>query len=125
MGSSGTGRLTDYSSKEKKEPKTPGSETGGSSGRDPCSESFTAKLEDVARSHFYATKGALPANGSQVDVKLLGRLVVYAAGADLGFLPTKYNYLAGCINRGFKYSGTVISTATAPVPMISVEISPV
>jgi hypothetical protein len=124
MGSSGTGRLSDYSSKEKKEPKTPGSETGGSSGRDPCSDSFTAKLEDVSRSQFYTSSGALPANGTHVDVKLSGRLVVYAAGGDLGFLPTQYNYLAACINRGFKYGGTVTSTATAPVPMISVEIAP-
>lgn len=126
MGSSGTGRLSDYSnSKKEKEPKKKsGSGTGGSSGHDPCSDSFSTKLEDVARSQYYTGNGALPASGTRVDVKLSGRLVVYSAKGDLGFLPTQYNYLAGCINRGLNYRGKVTSTATTPVPTISVDIQP-
>jgi hypothetical protein len=88
MGSTGTGRLTDYS-KAKKPEGTSGSETGDAPGHDPCTNSFTTKLEDVARSQYYLSNGALPANGTQVDVKLSGRLVVYTAGGDLGFLPTQ------------------------------------
>ncbi len=127
MGSTGTSRLTDYSGgKSKKKSKgTSSSETGGAPGHDPCTNSFTTKLEDVARSQYYAINKALPANGTRIEVKLSGRLVVYTAEGDLGFLPTQYNYLAGCINRGFKYRGSVVSTATTPVPTISVEIAPI
>lgn len=128
MGSTGTGRLTDYSGgkRERREPKgTSSSETGDAPAHDPCTNAFSTKLEDVARSQYYASKGALPANGTHVDVKLSGRLLVYTAEGDLGFLPTQYNYLAGCINRGFKYGGSVTSTATTPVPTISVEITPI
>lgn len=127
MGSTGTDRLTDYSGgkKEEKPKGTTSSETGGAPAHDSCTNAFSTKLEDVARSQYYASKGTLPANGTQVDVKISGRLVVYTAGGDLGFLPTQYNYLAGCINRGFKYGGSVTSTATMPVPTISVEIAPI
>ncbi len=128
MGSIGTGRLTDYSgAKKQKQPKTkPGSDKGGgSSGHDPCADSFTAKLEDVARAQYYASNGSLPPNGTDVKVKLAGRLVVYGTGGDLGFLPTHYNYLAGCMNRGFSYGGKVVSSATTPIPTITVDIAPI
>jgi hypothetical protein len=127
MGSSGTGHLSDYSGgeKEKASKETIGSGTGGSSGHDPCTDNVVTKLEDVARSQYYTSSGTLPATGTHVDVKLSGRLVVFTAGGDLGYLPTQYNYLAGCLNRGFNYAGKVTSTATTPVPTISVEIAPV
>lgn len=125
MGSSGTGRFTDYPGSSRSTSSTGGT-TGGSSGSDKCGEAFAAELEDVARGSYYGTKGSLPPNGHEFKVVHSKRLVaVDLEGFELGNLPTKYNYLAGCIGSGRAYIGVVTTTSISPLPRIYVDIAPI
>jgi hypothetical protein len=133
MGSSGTGRFTDYSGSSEKsqddaskgQASTGSGPTGGSSGTDRCAQVFTTDLEDVARSAYFAADGRLPPTGTAVDVQLSGRLIASVGEVELGYLPTQYNYLAGCMKRGFSYAGTVTATRMTPTPSVTVDIAPV
>ncbi|MEJ0060860.1 MAG: hypothetical protein WDM79_15320, partial [Terricaulis sp.] len=111
MGSSGSGRITDY----------PGtSKSGGDGGpdgppEDRCAQAFQATLEDVGQSDYFKTHGALPSVKTQLEVVHAKRLVVRTAtGESVGNLPTSYNYLAGCIKAGWSYVGLVLTTTSGP-----------
>jgi hypothetical protein len=119
MGSSGSGRISDYpgsSSKGKS-----GGGTGGGSQQDRCARAFSARLEDVERSDYYRNHGAVPPVGTQLTVAQRKRLVAQTAtGESVGNLPTSLNYLAACIKDGWSYVGT-IQSATNPPPVASIS----
>jgi hypothetical protein len=55
-----------------------------------------------------------------------GRLSVDTeVGEVIGYLPTQFNYLAGCISSGRSYGGAVTSIATTPLTRVHVDIAPV
>jgi len=119
MGSSGSGRISDY----------PGSSSSGNSGEgsgggsqlDRCARAFNARLEDVERSGYYRTHGRVPPVGTQLTVVQNKRLVAQTVnGESVGNLPTSLNYLAACIKNGWTYVGTVQSAASPP-PTASVS----
>ena len=122
MGSSGTGNLRDYPGK-----RGTGNGDGGQGGRrggDRCNDAVKAELEEVARSEYYKNHQNVPRAGTQIQIVHRKRLaVITAAGEVVGYLPTKYNYLAACLASGFKYSGTVITSNNTPIPAVSVEVS--
>lgn len=119
MGSSGSGRITDYpgSSKPSKSPQrdeggAAGGGVGGGGGKpgsdDRCAKAFSVKLEDVEHSEFFAANGAAPKVGTVVTVEHRKRLVAVEQGEQsVGNLPTSMNYLAGCMKEGWKYIGKV------------------
>lgn len=119
MGSSGSGSFTDYS--EHKSDRR----QGGDSGEDRCMNAFSTLLDEVARSSYYIRTGGVPPVGTEITVILKGRLqIITADDEDIGYLPTKFNYLASCIGEGYTYSGQVISSTTLGLPSIQVDIVP-
>ncbi len=122
MGSSGTGKLSDYSEKTEKKG---GGKASGASGKDPCDNAFATTLEDVDRCEYFKNHKSVPPIGTEVIVSLKGRLLVDTlAGETIGYLPTEYNYLAGCMKKKRSYGGQVSSATTKPVIRVRVDIGP-
>ncbi len=120
MGSSGTGNLSDY--KDTKADKVGG--PGGSSGQDQCSEPITTFLEDVERCKYYTAHHSLPKVGSSVRVQLSKRLVVTTnAGEVIGYIPTKFNYLAACIKSGIEFEGEITISSDKPIVKVQVHLN--
>ncbi|HMJ70357.1 MAG TPA: hypothetical protein VK508_15740 [Cyclobacteriaceae bacterium] len=125
MGSSGSGHLSDYSG-------TPAtgsgnSKTGGNSNEDQCDKAFSTGLEDVQKCSYFAKNKNVPAAKTSVTVQFQDPRFVVVTGDDLvlGYLPTKFNYIAVCFKKKFKFSGSVTSSHLKPVPSITVAINPV
>lgn len=123
MGSRGTSNFSDYSG-------TPSSGTGGnggSSGSDRCTVEVNAVLEDVARCALYKRSQTVPPIGSRVDLSFNGsRLEVSdLSGTVIGYLPTNFNYLQSCMEKGYSYSGGVADSRLLPMPYVKVSLRPV
>lgn len=123
MGSSGSGRISDYPGSSGGGPSGAG-DGGGSGGGQPedrCSRAFAVSLEDIEHSDYYSAHGAPPPVGEVLRVALRKRLVAETGtGQSVGNLPTAFNYLAGCLKEGWSYTGTVTSSASGP-PVASVS----
>lgn len=121
MGSTGTGRFTDY-------PSNPNS-IKGVVGPDPradiCGLAFSTDLEDIETSEFYNKYGKVPVQGSFVSIGFKGRIVAFNdKNLTIGNLPTKYNYLLGCMKSGYIYSGVVEDSGDGCVPFIKIAVTP-
>ena len=133
MGSSGSGRLTDYPGSSRQPASKPGSSGGatggGPSGGDPCLlERDQVALEEIERCDYFPSVGEVPPPGTDVVVlpELVdGRIAVAMAStrATLGYLPTEHNDLVSCLER-FDYVGEVTSSQASPLPRITVRIRP-
>lgn len=118
MGSSRSGRLSDYSGSSKKDG------TGGQSGNDRCRQAFSCKLEEVALSDFYAANTSVPAPGTELALVHDRRIfAVIPGGIKVGALPTDRNYLAGCIKEGNTYIGVVTASGLTPIPYVSADFT--
>jgi len=140
MGSSGSGHLTDYSKKrgsKKSSAKRPGSKnggggggaSGGSSGEDPCGKAIgDISLEEIAGCEYYQKHSDVPRLSTRVRVRQT--LVEHRIGVEnnkgelLGYLPTEYNYLLGCMEAGFSYVGLVKSALNILIPRINIDLRP-
>lgn len=116
MGSSGSGRFSDYSGKLKTG--SGDGASGGSSGSDKCTEAFTTSLEDVAIYSYFTKYGTVPPVGTQLEIAIRGRIVAIIGTDSVGALPTQFNYLAGCIQDGFTYAGVVTASSNGANPNI-------
>lgn len=127
MGSSGSGRFSDYPGTRAKE--VAGSGTGmegGASGADKCQQAFHVLLDDVGNSDFYSQFNAVPAVGDQLGI-IFDKKRVFAVdvnGVKIGALPTSYNYLVACLEDGVTYVGVVTSSAVSPVPTVAADFGP-
>ncbi len=121
MGSSGSGRISDY----------PGSSGGGRSGGggggggggdqpdDRCGRAFSVTFEDVEHSEYYVAHGGPPSIGEELHISLRKRLVAEtASGQSVGNLPTAFNYLAACLKEGWVYTGAVTGASKGPPVVI-------
>lgn len=128
MGSTGSGRFTDYSG-AKMTGTTSGSGGGGgggASGNDRCQQAFSCTLEEVAQCDYFVQTGAVPPTGSQLTLVLQGRLFAKADNDHkVGALPTSFNYLAACMESGVNYAGVVRVSSNARVPSVIVDFAPV
>ncbi|WP_026793243.1 hypothetical protein [Pleomorphomonas oryzae] len=125
MGSSGSGRFSDYTGSAKKT-ESNGGASGGSSGEDKCRQAFSTGLEDIEHYDYYKNHGQIPPNGSSLTLELRGRVVAVSdTGESVGALPTQYNYIAGCLQSGIRYVGIIINSAAAPVMRIDVDFAAV
>lgn len=123
MGSTGSGRFSDYSGRQSSN--SGGGGNGGASGTDRCQQAFTCTLEEVSQCDYFANNGALPAPQTPLSIVLDGRLFAQDAnGVRVGALPTKFNYLAACIADGNTYIGAVKATRAAPHPSITADFVP-
>jgi hypothetical protein len=121
MGSTGSGRFSDYSGKPN-QPEKNGGSSGGSSGQDRCSQAFSVGLEDVAQYTFFSTQNNVPRKGTTLTLVLNNRLIAATEdGISVGAIPTKLNYLAGCLRNGFKYVGIVTNSSIKPDPRVEVD----
>jgi len=122
MGSSGSGSFTDYS---KRKP-TGGMNNGGGSGDDNCGKGFSTSLEEVSRCFYFINYAKVPKVGTSVNIFFNGlRLAVETVkGEEIGYLPTKYNYIKNCIADGFNYAGVINVAHLSPFPNITVDIIP-
>lgn len=122
MGSSGSGSLSDYSNPNS----SAGGNSGGSSNVDRCNLAFATSLEEVSRCEYFKKIG-IPPTGTDVFVAFNKiRLVIIdtTRGYEIGYLPTKYNYIKNCLDDGFAYRGTVRSNALKPFPSVFVDMTP-
>lgn len=136
MGSTGTGRFTDYpgtpsgSSKTGSGNGSEGQGGGGASKADQCLHMIeSVALEEVARSEYFVAHKILPSAGTAVIVRsslIGGRIGVETVPALelVGLLPTEYNYLLQCMKQGYNYPGKVISTTSKPIPVVRVNLEP-
>ena len=119
MGSSTSGRLTDYSGVKNS------SGTGGTGGVDRCGQSFDCSLEEVAQCDYFATHSAVPPAGTELQLVFERRLFAVAPdGLKVGALPTAFNYIAGCMKAGHSYVGAVTASGTTPMPYVSAVFTP-
>ena len=120
MGSSGSGRFSDY-------PGTGGPKagSGGKGSDDRCARAFSVSLEDVEHSQYYSRTGGVPPVGIVLSIEHRKRIVaVTASGESVGNLPTSFNYLAECLAGGFKYVGHVTSSSAGPTAILIVDFAP-
>lgn len=124
MGSTGSGAFSDYPSKK---PQQSNEKTGGSSEIDKCSIAFSTRLDEVGRCDYYINNSDVPPFLSSIKVIFNGSrmTVVTLAGLEIGYLPTRFNYLRFCLNDGFSYGGIVSSSNIKPTPSVFVDITPI
>lgn len=124
MGSTGSGTFSDYSRRKSANQKEV---NGGASGTDNCSLAFSTLLEDVSRCFFYINYSNVPPSGTEIVITFNGVRIVAEnlLGEELGYVPTKFNYLKYCLNDGFKYSGIIDFSALSPTPSIRVDVAPI
>lgn len=122
MGSTGTGSFSDYPGSKPKN----GEQTGGSSGQDNCGKAFSTNLEEVEICSYYKNLKTVPPAGHEVSIYFNKRLIVKSDGEnlDIGFLPTKFNYILICIESGYTYKGIVTKSSRLPFPTVTIDIAP-
>jgi hypothetical protein len=111
MGSTGSGSFTDYPGttrvKDKKEQGTGGGDGGGSQ-PDRCDKAFSVSLEDIEHCDYFKQHKDVPKLNTQLRIAHKKRVVAETtSGETVGNIPTKLNYLAGCLKEGYTYIGTV------------------
>ena len=121
MGSTGSGRLSDYT-------RFRGAVKGVTGGEDlinKCDRAVATVLEDVETCDYYKKNGHVPAKGTYVKIALKTRLVALDENGDvIGHLPTEYNYLLECLNDGYQYEGEVSGSFDLPVPSVYIAVTP-
>lgn len=124
MGSSGSGSFSDYSGSTGQS--NAGGSSGGSSGDDVCRRAFSASLEDVGLHDYFKNTTNVPPVNTVVSIIFATRLIVTdGSGTRIGALPTKFNYLLGCLNNGNSYTGVVSFSLASPVPRVDVDFTAV
>lgn len=121
MGSTGSGRLSDYS-------RFGGAVKGVTGGEDlinKCDRAVATVLEDVETCDYYKKYGKVPAKGTYVRIDKTMRLVAVDENGDvIGHLPTEYNYLLKCLNEGYQYEGEVSGSFDIPVLSVYIAATP-
>ena len=121
MGSTGSGRLSDYT-------RFRGAIKGVTGGEDlinKCDRAVATVLEEVATCDYYKKNGHVPAKGTYVKIGLKTRLVAFDENGDvIGYLPTEYNYLLECLNDGYQYEGEVSGSFETPVHSVYIAVTP-
>lgn len=121
MGSTGSGNFSDYI-----QPQTE-SNQGGESGEDKCKKAFSSKLEEVQNCKYYENQNDVPPIETVVVVGFNGHrlnVVDSNTNVEIGYLPTRLNFLKVCLDSGFSYTGVVSASSIEPLPSVSVDISP-
>lgn len=124
MGSSGSGRLSDYPGAKKSKGKGGGG-GGNPAPEDRCARAFSAQLEDVEHCAYFKKYKLVPPVGTTLVVAHAKRMVAQTqAGETVGNLPTRFNYLAACLEDGFTYVGQVRKAqAGSSISTVSVDFA--
>ncbi len=121
MGSTGSGRLSDYS-------RFGGAVKGVTGGEDlinKCDRAVATALEEVETCDYYKKKENIHEKNTYVKIGFKARLVALNEEGDvIGYLPTEYNYLLGCLSDGYQYEGEVSGSFDTPVPSVYIAVTP-
>lgn len=121
MGSTGPGRLSDYS-------RFGGAIKGVTGGEDlinKCEKAIATVLEDVEMCDYFKRNGHVPPKDTFVKVQIKTRLVALDINEEIiGYLPTEYNYLLGCLTEGYEYEGVVSGSFDNPIPSVYIAVTP-
>lgn len=121
MGSTGSGRLSDYT-------RFKGAVKGVIGGEDlinKCDRAVATVLEDVETCDYFKKNGHVPTKGTYVKIDLKTRLVALDGNGEIiGHLPTEYHYLLECLNDGYLYEGEVSGSFDSPVPSVYIAVTP-
>ena len=124
MGSTGSGRFSDYSGTGGGKGGTDAG-GGGASGEERCDRAFACVLEEVEQCDYFTANHDVPPTNTTLTLELRGRLIaIDPNGVGIGALPTRLNYLADCLNAGFSYDGRVVASALGSVASVSVDFGP-
>lgn len=127
MGSTGSGRFSDYPGTKANDASGDGTGMeGGTSGVDKCQKAFHVVLDDVGNSDFFSKFNDVPALGEQLGIFFDGKRVfaIDENGVKVGALPTSFNYLVACLEDGVTYVGVVSTSAVSPVPTVAADFTP-
>ena len=93
MGSSGSGRISDYpGSSGTGSGASKGGGDGSAGGSDRCAQAIAVALEDIEHCDFYKGSGTVPAPGQQLRIAHKKRVVAETdTGITVGNLPTAYH----------------------------------
>ncbi|MBR1492745.1 MAG: hypothetical protein IJ610_08390 [Bacteroidaceae bacterium] len=121
MGSTGSGRLSDYS-------RFGGAIKGVTGGEDlvnKCEKAIATALENVETCDYFKRNGHVPSKGTLIKIGLKTRLVALDYNDEvIGYLPTEYNYLLGCLTEGYEYEGIVSGSFESPIPSVYIAATP-
>lgn len=121
MGSTGSGRLSDYTRFRDAIKGV----TGGEDLIDKCERAVATGLEEVETCDYYKKNGHVPAKGALIKIAMKTRLVALDEHDDvIGYLPTEYNYLLDCLTKGYLYEGEVSGSFETPVPSVYIAATP-
>lgn len=121
MGSTGSGRLSDYS----RFSSAVKGVTGGEDLINKCERAVATVLENVETCDYYKKRGAIPVKGTPVKIAFKTRLVALDDNGDvIGYLPTEFNYLLECLNDGYQYEGVVSGSFDTPLPSVYIAVTP-
>lgn len=136
MGSTGSGRISDYPGSSPTHPGGGGSDNDGPGGGSPgggggpgdsdrCSRALSSTLEDVEQSEYYQKYRSLPPANTELKIVLRKRIVAETmTGESVGNLPTQNNFLASCMKDGWSYYGVVTSISdTPPAATVTVDFA--
>jgi hypothetical protein len=119
MGSTGSGRFTDYPGSFGNNPKQ-----GGESKENECEKAFRTELEDVDTSKYYDSNNHLPIINTVITIRFNGsRIVAMVENLEIGNLPTRFNYLLKCMNE-YDYVGVVSNISSDPINSINIDVHP-
>jgi hypothetical protein len=115
MGSTGSGRISDYPGSSKSREGSGDSNGGGGGTDDRCARAISVALEDIEHCEYFIARAAAPLVGQVLRVALKKRVVAETEqGLTVGNFPTSYNYLAACLKEGWTYVGSVRSSTNGP-----------
>jgi hypothetical protein len=137
MGSTGTGKFSDYPGSSGGRPGG-GGDGGGKGGgggggkpdkEDKCGAAIPGlSLDDVGASEYFTTHKGVPPVRTKVQVRkrlVGGRIAVETVSSSevIGYVPTGYNYLRGCMSNGWEYAGTVVDSSSGKLPKVKVNLT--
>lgn len=121
MGSTGSGRLSDYTRFRAAVKGV----TGGEDLINKCERAVATVLEEVETCDYFKKHGKVPSKGSYIKIELNTRIAAVDENGDvIGYLPTEYNYLLDCLTEGYIYEGEVAGCFETPVPSVYIAATP-
>lgn len=121
MGSTGSGRFSDYPGSSKQ---GGGEDQAGGLPVDRCAKALSTSLEDIEHCEYFKKYGTPPAVSTILHVAHTKRIVAQtASGEVVGNLPTGFNYLAACLKAGYTYVGQVRTSSKGPVASVERDVS--
>ncbi|WP_221469041.1 hypothetical protein [Cohnella nanjingensis] len=84
-------------------------------------------LEEVSLSQYFGNHTDVPPKNHPVEVSsstINGRIVVISSNnlEIIGYMPSRFSYLLGCMKKGHNYVGNVIFSTNVPIPKVMVNL---